>query len=158
MHHCTFYESRFYSQFLQTILRSRNTCRVLHIIIWQPQLYTEYLSSVNIAGLDSNASIYFSSFLCVEVLATYLPESCKGFMVCTHNVFVVKAQIQRNLCSSYIFLPSVSFELAGEFQSLTSMKTLGRKDIWMLRHIPSRLPKIIIVSKDYILIKKLAMS
>lgn len=38
-------------------------------------------------------------------------------MVCTHNVFVVKAQIHRNLCSSYIFLPSVSFELAGEFQS-----------------------------------------
>lgn len=156
MHHCTFYESRFYSQFLQTILRSRNTCRVLHIIIWQPQLYTEYLSSVNIAGLHSNASIYFSSFLCVEVLATYLLEVKASWFVHIMSLLL-------RLRFTEIYVPVTSFcpvfPLSWlESFSLTSMKTLGRKDIWMLRHIPSRLPKIIIVSKDYILIKKLAMS
>lgn len=127
MHHRTFYESRFYSQFLQTVLRSRNSCRVLDIIIQQPQLYTEYLPFVNFVGLHSNASIYFGSLLGVGVLVTCLPDSCKGFMVCTHNVLVVMAQIQINLPSNYDFLPSVSFELAVEFWSLTSVKILARK-------------------------------
>lgn len=48
-------------------------------------------------------------------------------MVCTHNVLVVMAQIQINLPSNYDFLPSVSFELAVEFWSLTSVKILARK-------------------------------